>query len=174
MLFPGTVRRFSFEGGCLKSSPLLQEDRRASGRVIDVFGAFAQLFVQRSQYHYFPLNFSATPASRMRVAFRALSVPRSSRACRALSTNTLRGQYGRFMLCTQLLPAQHRSVGNFRDRKRNDRKGFNSGFASASQVPDTIYALSTAAGRAAIAVIRISGPACLEVRLRIGRCPVRC
>ena len=32
---------------------------------------------------------------------------------------------------------------------------------------DTIYALSTAPGRAAIAVIRISGPACLEVRLQL-------
>lgn len=31
---------------------------------------------------------------------------------------------------------------------------------------DTIYALSTAPGRAAIAVVRISGPAYLEVRLQ--------
>ena len=30
---------------------------------------------------------------------------------------------------------------------------------------DTIYALSTAPGRAAIAIIRVSGPACLEVWL---------
>ena len=29
---------------------------------------------------------------------------------------------------------------------------------------DTIYALATAPGRAAIAIVRISGPACLEVR----------
>jgi hypothetical protein len=30
---------------------------------------------------------------------------------------------------------------------------------------DTIYALSTASGRAAIAIIRVSGPACLDVCL---------
>ena len=35
--------------------------------------------------------------------------------------------------------------------------------------PDTIYALSTATGRAAIAVIRISGPACLDIYGRL--CP---
>ena len=29
---------------------------------------------------------------------------------------------------------------------------------------DTIYALSTAPGRAAIAIVRISGPSCIEVR----------
>ena len=34
-----------------------------------------------------------------------------------------------------------------------------------SQDDSTIYALSTAPGRAAIAVIRISGPSCVEVRL---------
>lgn len=36
-------------------------------------------------------------------------------------------------------------------------------------LPDTIYALSTASGRAAIAVIRVSGPACLDIYGRI--CP---
>lgn len=36
-----------------------------------------------------------------------------------------------------------------------------SGFAATG---DTIYALSTAQGQAGIAVIRISGPSCLEVR----------
>jgi hypothetical protein len=35
--------------------------------------------------------------------------------------------------------------------------------AAASLEPDTIYALSTAPGRAAIAIVRISGPACLDV-----------
>lgn len=35
-----------------------------------------------------------------------------------------------------------------------------------TDVDSTIYALSTAPGRAAIAIVRISGPACLEVRLR--------
>jgi hypothetical protein len=34
---------------------------------------------------------------------------------------------------------------------------------SFSKSEDTIYALSTAAGRAAIAVIRISGPSCVDV-----------
>lgn len=37
--------------------------------------------------------------------------------------------------------------------------------------PDTIYALSTAPGRAAIAVIRVSGPACLDIYG--GLCPGR-
>lgn len=37
--------------------------------------------------------------------------------------------------------------------------------------PDTIYALSTAPGRAAIAVVRISGPACLDIYE--GLCPYR-
>ncbi|RMD43786.1 hypothetical protein DV735_g1386, partial [Chaetothyriales sp. CBS 134920] len=37
------------------------------------------------------------------------------------------------------------------------------------QGTDTIYALSTAPGRAAIAVVRISGPACLEIYRRL--CP---
>lgn len=37
-------------------------------------------------------------------------------------------------------------------------------FASFHQYPSTIYALSTAPGRAAIAIIRISGTACLNVR----------
>ena len=36
-------------------------------------------------------------------------------------------------------------------------------FTTSASHNDTIYALSTAPGRAAIAVIRISGPACLEV-----------
>ncbi|KIW99754.1 tRNA modification GTPase TrmE [Rhinocladiella mackenziei CBS 650.93] len=40
-----------------------------------------------------------------------------------------------------------------------------------STVSDTIYALSTAPGRAAIAVIRISGPACLQVHRKL--CPTR-
>ena len=44
------------------------------------------------------------------------------------------------------------------------RQLFNS-FAAQS-VGDTIYALSTAQGRAGIAVVRISGPACLEVSTR--------
>jgi hypothetical protein len=110
----------------------------------------------------------------MRVTFRALSTPRSSGAYRALSTNALRGQNGRFAVCAQLLPVQRRSVRNFGDRKRNDLKDFNSSFTSISQVPDTIYALSTAAGRAAIAVIRVSGPACLDVRFGIGRRPILC
>jgi tRNA modification GTPase len=110
----------------------------------------------------------------MRVTLRALSTSRSSRAFRALSTNALRGQNGRFAVCAQLLPVQRRSVRNFGDRERNDLKDFNSGFTSISQVSDTIYALSTAAGRAAIAVIRVSGPACLDVRLGVGRRPVLC
>jgi hypothetical protein len=104
----------------------------------------------------------------MRVTLRALSTSRSSRAWRALSTNVLRGRFA------QLLPVQRRSVRNFGDRKRNDLKDFNNSFTSISQVPDTIYALSTAAGRAAIAVIRVSGPACLDVRFGIGRRPILC
>lgn len=119
-----------------------------------------------------PIDFSTTPARRMRVAFRALSISRSSRASRALSTNAFRGQYERCAVCALLLPVQRRSARNVRDRKRNDLKDFHSGFAPISQVPDTIYALSTAAGRAAIAVIRVSGPACLDVRFSTGRCPV--
>ncbi|KIW34536.1 tRNA modification GTPase TrmE [Cladophialophora immunda] len=43
--------------------------------------------------------------------------------------------------------------------------------ASQHTVSDTIYALSTAPGRAAIAVIRISGPACLPIYQRL--CPDR-
>jgi len=97
--------------------------------------------------------------------FRALSISRSSRASRALSTNVFRGQYERCAVCALLLPVQRRSA-------RNDLKDFHNGFASISQVPDTIYALSTAAGRAAIAVIRVSGPACLDVRFGTGRRPV--
>lgn len=42
-------------------------------------------------------------------------------------------------------------------------RGKNRGFAIAATNEPTIYALSTAAGRAAIAIIRISGPACLAV-----------
>lgn len=38
-------------------------------------------------------------------------------------------------------------------------------------LPDTIYALSTAPGRAAIAVVRISGPSCLDIYRRL--CPGR-
>lgn len=48
-------------------------------------------------------------------------------------------------------------------------KGVNRGFAVAATNEPTIYALSTAAGRAAIAIIRISGPACLTVYE--GLCP---
>ena len=46
-------------------------------------------------------------------------------------------------------------------------------FKSLSNVPhavqhsDTIYALSSAVGRAAIAVIRVSGPACLDVSVQV-------
>lgn len=42
-------------------------------------------------------------------------------------------------------------------------RGKHRGFAVAATNESTIYALSTAAGRAAIAIIRISGPACLTV-----------
>ncbi len=42
-------------------------------------------------------------------------------------------------------------------------RGKHRGFAVAATNEPTIYALSTAAGRAAIAIIRISGPACLTV-----------
>lgn len=41
------------------------------------------------------------------------------------------------------------------------KRSYNS--SSFPAVVDTIYALSTAQGRAAIAVVRISGPSCLEV-----------
>jgi len=53
----------------------------------------------------------------MRAAFRALSISRSSRASRALSTNALRGQYERCAVCA---PVQRHSAWNVRDRKRND------------------------------------------------------
>ncbi|KIY01950.1 uncharacterized protein Z520_02088 [Fonsecaea multimorphosa CBS 102226] len=43
--------------------------------------------------------------------------------------------------------------------------------ASQHAISDTIYALSTAPGRAAIAVVRISGPACLRIYQRL--CPNR-
>lgn len=39
-------------------------------------------------------------------------------------------------------------------------------FASLHEYASTIYALSTAPGRAAIAIIRISGTACLDVRTK--------
>jgi hypothetical protein len=159
MLFPGTCQAFSV---CLKSSPLQAKGRLESSRAGG--STFQhQSFLQRSSSAT-PIDLSTTPAGRMRVAFRALSISRSSRSYRTLSTNALRGQYERCAVCAQLLPVQRRSARNARDRKRNDLKDFHSGFASTSQAPDTIYALSTAAGRAAIAVIRVSGPACLDVR----------
>lgn len=45
------------------------------------------------------------------------------------------------------------------------------GWAQETPLSDTIYALSTAPGRAAIAVVRISGPACLEIYRKL--CPNR-
>ena len=47
------------------------------------------------------------------------------------------------------------------------RRLYHSGIPNGTRSEDTtIYALSTAPGRAAIAVIRISGPACTQVRSR--------
>jgi hypothetical protein len=50
-------------------------------------------------------------------------------------------------------------------RKRIFQKSFHNSTVRYSNGYSTIYALSTAPGRAAIAVIRISGPACLQVRI---------
>jgi hypothetical protein len=104
----------------------------------------------------------------MHVAIRALSVSRSAQASRSVFASALHGQYGRPWALMQALAARRSSVQSFRCIKRSGlresaRSGF-SGFSYIAQSPDTIYALSTAAGRAAIAVIRVSGPACLDVR----------
>lgn len=56
-------------------------------------------------------------------------------------------------------PAQHRRVSNIPFRRKD------------LPTIDTIYALSTAPGRAAIAIVRISGPACLDIYG--GLCPNR-
>lgn len=47
------------------------------------------------------------------------------------------------------------------------RRWQSTGSSSFPSIGDTIYALSTAQGRAGIAVIRISGPSCLGVRVNM-------
>ncbi|KAL2760851.1 hypothetical protein ACRALDRAFT_1073471 [Sodiomyces alcalophilus JCM 7366] len=47
--------------------------------------------------------------------------------------------------------------------RRNHRRHYTTLPAKQSFVEDTIYAVSTAQGRAGIAIIRISGPACLDI-----------
>lgn len=47
--------------------------------------------------------------------------------------------------------------------RRNSRRRYTTQPAKQSFTEDTIYAVSTAQGRAGIAIIRISGPACLDV-----------
>lgn len=54
-------------------------------------------------------------------------------------------------------------VGRYRKVLSAVREGQNYGQSDYESGP-TIYALSTAPGRAAIAIVRISGPRCVEVR----------
>lgn len=109
-----------------------------------------------------PITSSTTPASRMRVVCRA---PGVSRACRTFFTNSLPWPHEQFWglrkwPCSQLCITRNVRALN-RDRVGNPYRRL----SSRGQSPDTIYALSTPTGRAAIAVVRISGPACLDVRL---------
>jgi hypothetical protein len=113
----------------------------------------------------FPIDSSFTLAYRMHVVIRALSVSRSTQASRTVfGRSALLGQYGRPKALQQPFPVQRSSVQSLRSIKRSGPRESRSGFSSIAQSPDTIYALSTAAGRAAIAVIRVSGAACLDVR----------
>jgi hypothetical protein len=167
MLFPGTLSSVLC---VLKRQSVASKEDRGELRAEGIDVSASELLQCNSSAT--PIDFSTTPASRMRVALRVLSISRSSRASRALSTNAFRGQYEWCAVCAQVPAVQRRSARSVRDRKRNDLTDFHSGFASISQVPDTIYALSTAAGRAAIAVIRVSGPACLDVRFGTVRRPM--
>jgi hypothetical protein len=162
----------------LKSTSLHHSEvQQAPRQVIDNLGvewskSRANICVAVAVRGSFPIDSSTTSASRMHVAFRALSISRLFRASQSLSTNELRGQHG-------LLGAHWRSthrqlyiIRNSRPTKRSDLRESYRGFSSIAQSPDTIYALSTAAGRAAIAVIRISGPACLDVRFPFRQPPM--
>lgn len=62
---------------------------------------------------------------------------------------------------------EHWSISVPQQRRSFHRSplGHNDGDASPTLVSPTIYALSTAPGRAAIAIVRISGPACLQVNI---------
>lgn len=75
-------------------------------------------------------------------------------------------------ISTILKSERHRPVLSIRDLEIDLPRTHRS-FHSASAVieNDTIYALSTAPGRAAIAVIRVSGPACLSIYKEL--CPGR-
>jgi len=66
-----------------------------------------------------------------------------------------------FLLLTRSVATLHQAVDAPVWLRRKD----------STTTPDTIYALSTAPGRAAIAVIRVSGPACLDIYG--GLCPNR-
>jgi len=48
--------------------------------------------------------------------------------------------------------------------KGEDARGIHTHGSGKGEIGNTIYALATASGRAAIAVVRVSGPACLNVR----------
>ncbi|KAJ6790034.1 hypothetical protein PWT90_05261 [Aphanocladium album] len=58
--------------------------------------------------------------------------------------------------CRNVCPSQRRTLASTAHRRVATRQ---TGFSTA---PDTIYALSTAQGKAGIAVIRISGPSCFD------------
>lgn len=71
---------------------------------------------------------------------------------RATTTTTRAGQHG----------LARKAV--FQVKPRSSASGSCRGIAGLSFDNDTIYALSSAQGRAGIAVIRISGPGCADVR----------
>lgn len=75
----------------------------------------------------------------------------------------------KFLLCTQSRLRIVDATPKHHAHYQRSTKGGRRSFTSTSGGEPTIYALSTAPGRAAIAIIRVSGPACLTVHRAL--CP---
>ena len=111
-----------------------------------------------------PINLLNESTGRMHVAFRGLRLSPSSRAFRRFSSkNELRCRHEAPEAPCRPAAVQRRNVHSFRNTTRSNLSESGNRPSSTFQHFDTIYALSSGAGRAAIAVIRVSGPACLEV-----------
>ena len=112
---------------------------------------------------------------RMYVAYRGLRVPRSSRVFhKVLPNNELRCRCEASGAPWRPVAVQCHSFHRFRNTARDVLSESRNRRYSTLQHFDTIYALSSGAGRAAIAVIRVSGLACRDVSFSIRHRPIAC
>ncbi|KAL2419571.1 tRNA modification GTPase MnmE [Exophiala dermatitidis] len=102
-------------------------------------------------------------------------IPRYARlSLTATAIRTLTGAVPRSSPCPIPIPfpSLRRHISHYgTDTRRDDPYTTWRSSPGHTSAPDTIYALSSAPGRAAIAVIRLSGPACLDVYQKL--CPGR-